>query len=494
MKLQLKAIRKYYGNVRANDGVDLTVQSGSIHAVLGENGAGKSTLMKILAGYIPKTGGDIFINDRRVAYQTPAQAAKLGIGMLYQDPLDFANLTVLENFMIGQVRGLALDANQYAKRLSDYCSHLNFVLEPQAQVGYLTVGERQQLEIIRLLALGTRVLILDEPTTGISDEQKEILFNALKTLAQEGNSVLLVSHKLEDTLALCDTVTVLRQGVTVGTRSVPLDASSLLEMMFKEVTSQPVKLPIDYGDTVLELKNIRGRGGRSGLNSTTISIRQREVVGLAGLEGSGQGVFLRIAAGLQRAAHGEVKINGVRKRTGRHQNFRKDGVAFLPASRLEEGLIRGLTIAEHVVLDSAGGFLIDTKTAASRALENISNFKIAGAPQSQVEALSGGNQQRLLLSFLPRHPKLLLLENPTRGLDVDSALWVWRHLLKTYNQTAALVFSSSELDEILMVADRILVFYQGRIIKDVDRNETDAHLVGTRHRRKGLSSGGIRQK
>ena len=279
-------------------------------------------------------------------------------------------------------------------------------------------------------------------------------------------------------MALCDTVTVLRQGVTVGTRSAPLDASSLLEMMFKEVTSQPVKLPLKYGDIVLEMKNIRGRGGRSGLNSTTISIRQREVVGLAGLEGSGQGVFLRIAAGLQRAAHGEVKINGVRKRTGHLHDFRKDGVAFLPASRLEEGLIRGLNIAEHVVLDNAGGFLIDTKTAVFKARENISNFKIAGVPHSQVEALSGGNQQRLLLSFLPQHPKLLLLENPTRGLDVDSALWVWRHLLKTYNQTAALVFSSSELDEILMVADRILVFFQGRIIKDVDRNETDARALG----------------
>ena len=371
-----------------------------------------------------------------------------------------------------------MNADEYARCLAGYCGHLNFTLDPYAQVGRLTVGERQQLEIIRLLALGTRILILDEPTTGISEEQKDVLFNALKTLAAEGNSILLVSHKLEDTLALCDTVTVLRQGVAVGSRRAPLDAQSLLDMMFNELSHQPERSVPSPGATILELEDISGHGGRSGLNRCNLIVRRKEVIGLAGLEGSGQSVFLRIAAGLQKAEQGVVKVIGQPISSGRYHAFRKAGIAFLPSSRLEEGLIPGLTIAEHFSLRNSSGFFVDREASAARARRKIAKFKISGTPHSIVESLSGGNQQRLLLSFLPPSPRLLLLENPTRGLDVDSAMWVWRHLLETYGEQSALVFSSSELDEIMMVADRILIFYQGSIIKDVPRNRTDAQELG----------------
>lgn len=478
MQLELRNISKYYGNLRANDGVDLTVNSGSIHAVLGENGAGKSTLMKILAGFLHRTGGQIFINGRQVDYRSPAEAAVLGIGMLYQDPLDFPNLSVLENFMLGQVRGLRYSPRAWRQKLTSLAAHFEFQLQPHAPVAGLTVGERQQLEILRLLSLGVRVLILDEPTTGISALQKDVLFNALKRLAREGKSVVLVSHKLEDVETLCDSVTVLRRGKVAGCMQAPFDSRCLLGLMFDTLPKPPARQRGHYGDPILEFKAVAGTGGRTGLKQCDTSIRRGEVVGLAGLEGSGQGVFLKLAAGLKPPVRGSVHIDHIAMTGKDHRVFRSAGVAYLPSARLEEGLMPGLTIAEHVALQSKSkAWTIQWPETLASARAGIHTFHIMGQPRTLVDSLSGGNQQRLLLSFLPVRPKLLLLENPTRGLDLESAMWVWNHLLAFTKSGTGLAFSSSELDEILMVADRILVFFEGRIIKDVVSEQTDSQQL-----------------
>ena len=458
--------------------MDLTVAPGSVHAVLGENGAGKSTLMKILAGYLTRTAGEIRIDGRRVDYQSPAQAAALGIGMLYQDPLDFPNLSVLDNFMLGQVHGFSLGVAAFQKRLNDLAGQFGFQLDAGEPVARLTVGERQQLEILRLLSLGIQVLILDEPTTGISADQKNMLFTALKRLAREGRSVLLVSHKLEDVEALCDAVTVLRRGRVVGSMQAPFDTTRLLGMMFDTLPTPPARHDSGRREVLLEMNHVSGSGGRTGLKDCSIHIRKGEVVGLAGLEGSGQGVFLRMAAGLSAPARGAVNLeNGSMAGKG-YRQFQAAGVGFLPSGRLEEGLMPGLSIAEHVALKCSSGFVIHWAGAMAAARNKIDGFRVIGAPRTRVESLSGGNQQRLLLSFLPEVPKLLLLENPTRGLDLESAMWVWNHLLAVRQRGTALVFSSSELDEILMVADRILVFFDGRIIEDVAADQTDSNHLG----------------
>jgi ABC-type uncharacterized transport system ATPase subunit len=480
MQLELRKISKHYGFLKANDGVDLTVNSGSIHAVLGENGAGKSTLMKILAGYLGRTGGQILIDARKVDYRSPAEAARLGIGMLYQDPLDFPNLTVLENFMLGQVRGLRYTPRAWLQKLIRLAAHFEFQLQPQAPMAGLTVGERQQLEILRLLSLGIRVLILDEPTTGISSLQKEVLFNALKRLAREDKSVVLVSHKLEDVEALCDTVTVLRQGKVAGRMEAPFAPHRLLAMMFDTIPEAPTRQRGQPGPSILEFKAVSGKGGRTGLKQCDTCVRKGEVVGLAGLEGSGQGVFLRIAAGLKPPGQGSVHIDHIAMSGKGHRAFRAAGVGFLPSARLEEGLIPGLTIAEHVALKSkSNSFIIQWPQALNAARTSIDTFNIIGQPRTLVDSLSGGNQQRLLLSFLPTRPKLLLLENPTRGLDLESAMWLWNHMLVFKKGGTGIVFSSSELDEILMVADRILVFFEGRIIKDVSAEQTDSQQLSS---------------
>ena len=479
MQIELRDIHKYYGPVKANRGVDLKVVSGTIHGVLGENGAGKSTLMKILAGYSQRTKGEIRLDDRLVNYETPAQASEMGIGMLYQDPLDFPQLSVLENFMLGQTGGMSGQKTRYKSKFFDLAKSFNFSLHPHTPVKRLTIGERQQLEILRLLSLGIQVLILDEPTTGISSIQKDTLFQALKKLALQGTSVILVSHKLEDVEVLCDRVTVLRQGEVTGSMDTPFDTVGLLAMMFGEPPVPPLRSSMPLGEAVISLRDVRASGGRTGLRDCDLVVRQGEVVGLAGLEGSGQGVLLRLAAGLTRPRNGLIHLAG-REMTGEDfHTYQNRGVAFLPAGRLEEGLIAGMSVTEHFALQKKrNGFWVNWQHASERARRGIQNFRIKGTPESTVESLSGGNQQRLLLSFLPADPVLLLLENPTRGLDVESVHWVWQHLQKYCSARTSIVFSSSELDEILMVADRVLVFFDGTIIKDLATDKTDIHELG----------------
>ncbi|UCF94449.1 MAG: ATP-binding cassette domain-containing protein [Desulfobacterales bacterium] len=479
MRIELRDIHKHYGPVKANNGINLKVTPGQIHGILGENGAGKSTLMKILAGFTAKTSGAILVNGAVADHRNPAQAAKLGIGMLYQDPLDFARLSVWDNFLLGQSGGLPRRPRAFRSSFQKRADTFGFSLQPDTLVNTLTVGERQQLELLRLLALGIQVLILDEPTTGISSTQKEILFQAIRKLATEGRSIILVSHKLEDVEALCHRVTVLRQGQVTGEMAQPFNTKHLLEMMFGVPPVAPPRCVRQTGEAVLVMKGVSGSGGRTGLKHCDVVIRQGEVVGLAGLEGSGQGVFLRLASGLQPTSQGAIHLFGREMLHEDYHGFKRQGVTFLPASRLEEGLICGLSIAEHFALqDEQKRFKVRWREALRRANEQIENFRIKGLPDSQVDALSGGNQQRLLLSFLPANPSLLLLENPTRGLDVESVNWVWHHLSRYCSKKASIVFSSSELDEILMVAHRVLVFFNGRIIADVETTQTTVQQLG----------------
>jgi len=478
MRIALQNIRKYYGDVRANDGIHMKIAEGSIHGILGENGAGKSTLMKILAGYVRKSDGTIALNDRPEEYGGPSQATRLGIGMLYQDPLDFPPLTVLENFMVGRCGGVLAKEALHRRQLLEMARALGFRLNPDGRVRELTVGERQQLELLRLLALGVEVLILDEPTTGISDVQRRILFKALNKLARQKKTILLVSHKLEDVETLCDRITVLRSGRVAGEMDRPFDTKRLLSWMFGAMPAQPPCSGVEPGSPALVIEGVSGSGGRAGLRPCTLTVRKGEVVGLAGLAGSGQETFLRLAAGLNRPREGTIRI-GDEIMTGKdHHAFRARGVSFLPTARLEEGLIPGLTITEHFALAQQQGIKVLWKRAQRTAKERIKRFRILGRPSSKPESLSGGNQQRLLLSLIPEDPLILLLENPTRGLDVESVRWVWEHLMTYVNKGTGIIFSSMELEEIIQVADRVVVFFDGAMVKDVRTCDTDLNALG----------------
>jgi len=479
MRIELHDIHKYYGASRANNGISLTIEPGTIHGILGENGAGKSTLMKIMAGTIRKNRGTIRINGMAADYSSPDQAIKLGLGMLYQDPLDFPALTVLDNFILGQGSGVRIRKRFFLRRLCQLSDQFGFTLNPDAPVKTLTIGERQQLELLRLLALGVEALILDEPTAGISSLQKESLFGALNALAAKGKSVVLVSHKLDDVEAFCSRVTVLRQGVVSGNMARPFSTGILLEMIFGTPPPPPVLLPVAPGNPILTMDGVSAIGGRCGLRHCSTRIREGEIIGLAGLEGSGQELFLRLASGIKKPTQGTITLNGIRMNGRDHHAFNDRQVVFMPTARLEEGLIPGMSIAEHVALQNRqNGFIVRWRQWLRKADQQIARFHIKGKPDSPVETLSGGNQQRLLLSLLPETPRLLLLENPTRGLDVASTHWIWEQLQHHRRNQASIVFSSTELDEILMIAHRILVFFDGRLIKDVETKQTNLHELG----------------
>ena len=420
----------------------------------------------------------MLIDGQPVVYQKPAQATVQGIGMLYQDPLDFPPLSVLENYMIGLQKGGTRKATHHRRQLETLAEHFGFHLNPEDAVRHLTVGERQQLELVRLLALGVEVLILDEPTTGISNHQKEVLFEALRKLASEGKTILLVSHKLEDVEALCDRVTVLREGRVAGETDQPFQTEILLEWMFGKALPPSPCSETEPGAEVLILDGVSAIGGRAGLRDCSVTIRAGEMVGLAGLEGSGQGLFLRLSAGLIKPEVGKVYVRGESMTRHDHHVYQKRGVGYLPAARLEEGLIPGLTITEHFALQQKETLLIPWESSRAKAEERIQQYRILGRPSSKVESLSGGNQQRLLLALLSTQPRLLLLEQPTRGLDLESARWVWERLIDHTTQGAGVVFSSAELEEILEVADRVLVFYDGSLVRDVKTCDTSMGELG----------------
>ncbi|MGZ9222391.1 MAG: ABC transporter ATP-binding protein, partial [Anaerolineales bacterium] len=441
MKVELRGIHKYFGNNHANNDITLNIPAGTIQGILGENGAGKSTLMKILSGFIHADEGEILLDDKPVTISSPADAIRHGIGMLHQDPLDFPALRVLDNFMLGHTGGLFPNRSVVTREFKSLAERLEFSIDPDSYVDLLTVGERQQLEILRLLWLGARVLILDEPTTGISASQKEKLFLTLiNKLAVQGMTILFVSHKLEDVEILSDSIAVFRQGKLVGESKRPFNTDQLVEMMFGKNIAPGARQELCQEKSVFSLSGVSIEDVRLRIRDVNLEIHAGEVIGLAGLEGSGQGAFLRACAGLMRPVAGDVKIND-RDLTGKSYHvFKRHGVEFLPAARLEEGLVPGLTLAEHFVLaEKQNGVFIDRERGRKLAEERIKSFNIKGRPVSLIESLSGGNQQRALLSLLRDPLSLVLIEHPTRGLDIESVIYIWGKLKERCRQGAAII-------------------------------------------------------
>jgi ABC-type uncharacterized transport system ATPase subunit len=490
MKVELRGIHKYFGNNHANNDITLTIPSGTIQGILGENGAGKSTLMKILSGFIHADQGEILLDGKPVSISSPAEAIRFGIGMLHQDPLDFPPMRILDNFMLGLPGGLFPNRKEATQDFNLLKKEFGFSLDPESYVDSLTVGERQQLEILRLLFLGARVFILDEPTTGISAAQKTKLFDTLKKLPEQAITIIFVSHKLEDVEVLCDQVAVLRQGKLVGeVKEKPFDTKKLVEMMFgKEITLGARQVAERHG-CVLELNNLSIEDARLRLKEVNFEVEGGEVIGLAGLEGSGQGAFLRACAGIVRPVGGSVRLRG-RDLTGKSYHiYKRNGVEFLPAARLEEGLIPGLSLTEHFILaEKSKGVFINRERGVREAQSKIASFNIKGTPAHTVESLSGGNQQRALLSLLRDPLSLVLVEHPTRGLDIESVIYIWGKLKERCRKGTAIVFISSDLEEILQYSDRVLVFFSGKISQPLDASTTSVEQLGELIGGKGWAS------
>ncbi len=484
MRVELREIRKYFGPVKANDGINLVFEKGTIYGLLGENGAGKSTLMKILSGYQPPDSGEILLNDQPVKFGSPASALSGGVGMVYQDPLDMPPFRVIDNYLLGRDRRVRLNYKEAAAELGEITNRYDFDLDLNAYVDTLSMGERQQLELVRLLAGGAQFLILDEPTTGISAEQQEKLFDSMRRLAyEEGKTLILVSHKLDEVQDLCNQAYVLRRGKLVGETDLPCPNEKLVEMMFGQVPAQSPRPHFELGQPVLEVEDLTAGDRRLTVKNITLSVQAGEVFGLAGLEGSGQRLLIQACAGLIRPTAGRIKLAGEDVSHATYHKLQAAGVAYLAAGRLEEGLVAGLTLTEHLVLaQPKHTFIVDWESAHQEMEKRVERYQIVGRPDSTADELSGGNQQRLLFALLNSPLKLLLLEHPTRGLDVRSTNYTWELLYQRREQGTAILFMSADLDEIIERSDRIAVFSGGRMSRIVSAKETSAdelgHLIG----------------
>jgi simple sugar transport system ATP-binding protein len=483
MNVEVRDLTKSFGALRANDAISLRFGAGQIHGVLGENGAGKSTLMKLLSGFLRADGGSILLDGEPLLLRSPADALAAGIGMIHQDPLDVPAFTALENFFLGSLPATMPDMATARTLLVSLADRFGFGVPPDAPLARLTVGQRQQLELMRLLAWGARVLILDEPTTGITAAQATALFEAVRRLAHSGATVLFVSHKLDEVAALCDTVSVLRAGRVVGEQmAMPQSQSRLLELMFGQGAMQPDRSvgsqrpPPDVlpaAVPVWRLRDVVAREDNLELHVPALDIARGAAIGLAGLEGSGQRVLLRLLSGRLRPLAGRVLVGDVDLTGERGEAFRRAGVEHLPADRLDDGVVGAFSLAEHFALQAPylpvasgakrGGILLDRRAARAAAERAIAAYAVRGTPDTPLVALSGGNQQRAMLALLPERITGLLLEQPTRGLDVASARSVWSKLLERRASGTALLFASADLDELLGYADHVLVFFAGRV-------------------------------
>jgi ABC-type uncharacterized transport system ATPase subunit len=480
MRIELREIRKYFGLVKANDGISFTLEGGRIYGLLGENGAGKSTLMKILSGYQPPDSGQIIIDGQVKQFSSPAEALENRIGMLYQDPLDFPPFRIIDNYLLGKDSGQVLNYRSAEAELRELTARYGFDIDLNAYVDGLSLGERQELELIRLLAGGADLLILDEPTTGISAEQKDKLFDSIRRLAQEeGKTVILVSHKLDEIQELCGYAYVLRRGKLVGEIEVPCMNQLLVEMMFEQVPERSPRPAFNLGEPLLEINNLSVSTYRLTVENLNLSLRKGEIFGLAGLEGSGQKLLMQACAGLIRPESGDLLLEGQNVTGWSYHHMQEAGVGYIAAGRLEEGLVAGLTLIEHVVLTQPEhDFFVDWDRAQDETRSRISRYQIVGHPQTTADELSGGNQQRLLFALLNEPLKLILLEHPTRGLDIRSTDYIWELLYERRNAGTAILFISADLDEIIDRSDRIAVFSGGVMSRIVEANKTSAEELG----------------
>lgn len=475
MHIDILDLHKCYGDVQANQGINLSLEPGRIYGLLGENAAGKSTLMRILAGYTQQDRGEILFDGTNARFLGPADALALGVGMLHQDPLDFPALTVWENFALGGVDRTKVASVRHLFQLAE---RFRFDLPPDAPVSELTIGERQQLELLRLLDQGVKVLILDEPTTGISLIQRDMLFGVLRELAREKDrTIIVVTHILSDALTYCDEILVMRRGRLVGNLNPPFVPKEVVSLMFGDdviFDAEVREKPLLKDEALLSMENASIIGEKFALTGLDLSVRSGEIIALAGLEGNGQELLLRGLAGIARMRNAKLLFCGKELQRLSCKELRQSGIAFLPAARLEEGLFADLTLKEHLCLAFSEKMSHTSDLFQRRCVEC---FQLCAAPSTIARALSGGNQQRLQLSLIPLHARLLLLEHPTRGLDMSSSRHVWTYIEERCREGSSVLFSSANLEEILVHSHRVLVFHARRLFTDVPTSSLSSEAL-----------------
>jgi len=491
--LELRGITKRFPGVLANDHIDLTLNKGEIHALLGENGAGKTTLMNILYGLYAPTEGEIYVGGKKQTFTSPSDAIASGIGMVHQHFMLVPVFTVTENVMLGQevTSGVGiLDRKKAAAQIRDISQKYKLEVDPDTYVGDLPVGVQQRVEIIKLLYREADILILDEPTAVLTPQETDELFNIIRALIDQGKSIIFITHKLREVLEFADRITVIRRGKVVGsTTPAEADQKKLAEMM----VGREVKLDIDkdnakIGEPVLEVKDMVVLDDRHQLavDNVSFTVRAGEVLGIAGVQGNGQTELVRAITGLTESLSGTVTMVGHDITRAKPRTITRLGAAHIPEDRQQDGLVLSFPIHENLVLNTynTGEFVKGVVLQEDAILESanvlIKEFDIR-TPNAQTSAgsLSGGNQQKVIVAREFSRPiKFLVASQPTRGLDVGSIEYIHGRLIEKRDDGVAVLVVSSELDEILKLSDRIAVMYRGKIVAIVDAKTVTKEEVG----------------
>jgi ABC-type uncharacterized transport system ATPase subunit len=495
--LELKNITKRFGAVLANDAINISVRPGTIHAIVGENGAGKSTAMRIAYGFYTADSGEILIDGQVRQIRTPHDAIALGVGMVHQHFMLVETMTVAENIVLGAEPGgaVALDLNTAAAQIRALSEEFKLAVNPDATIEGLSVGQQQRVELLKALYRHARLLILDEPTAVLSPQEVEEFFTILRSMRDQGKTIVIITHKLSEVLAISDDVTVMRDGKVVGeVKTAETNAAELARLMVgREVLLRIDKPDAKAGDVVLDLRgvSIKGRDGAQRVDSVSFNVRAGEIVGIAGIEGNGQTELIEALSGLIPGSH----ISGVIEFLGKNitrvgARERKElGIAHIPEDRHRRGLLLDFTLEENSILGvhyrkpavhGPGLVFLNEHGIHERAVQVISDFDVRPPnPALPARALSGGNQQKLIIGReFDLQPKLLLVSQPTRGVDIGAIEFIHSKLVGLRDAGCAVLLVSAELEEVTALSDRLLIIHEGKLAGEVDPKQTSLEDIG----------------
>jgi simple sugar transport system ATP-binding protein len=490
VSLELRGITKTFGSFTANDSINLKVETGQIHAILGENGAGKSTLMNIVYGLLKADSGEILVDGKTVDISNPSDALNVGIGMVHQHFMLIPVFTVAENIMLGHEKSnklRVLDLDQARAAISAISQDFGLQVDPDAIVETLPVGIQQKVEIIKALIYEAKVLILDEPTAVLTPQETDELLNTMRDLKSKGTSIIFITHKLREVRAVADQITIIRRGKVVAAVSPETSEAELASMMVgRAVDLAPEKYPHEMGSAILEVKNLTVRDalGTAIVKSVNFHVNAGEVLAVAGVQGNGQSELARALINLEDHIEGSVLLDGKEIRGASIKDSLHAGIAFIPESRELDGVIGSFSIAENLILDLheqspySKGINLSAKVIQSEAEKRVAEFDIrTQSIMDAVSTLSGGNKQKVVIAReLSRPIKVLVASQPTRGLDVGSIEFVHERILAERDAGRGVILFSTELDEVMALADRIAVMYRGEILDIVDSKVTREEL------------------
>ena len=498
MSLELRGITKRFGSLTANDAIDLVVGDGEIHAILGENGAGKSTLMNVVYGLLQPDEGSISVDGKEITIHSPLDALAAGIGMVHQHFMLIPVFTVAENIVLGheKTKGLGmLDLESARKEILRVSAEFNFEIDPDALVENLPVGLQQRVEIIRALIYDAKVLILDEPTAVLTPQETDELLRNMKKLKAKGTSIVFITHKLREVKEAADKITIIRRGKVVGTASPSASQEELASLMVGRPVSLDVdKNPAKLGKVTLSVSNltISDHTGRSLVKTVSFEVRAGGSLAVAGVQGNGQSELAESIVGLQEHVTGTITLEGRDITKSSVRDSLQVGIAFVPESREEDGLISSFSIEENLILDLhdlppyAKGPVISQSVVSAEAEKRVKEFDIrTQSAKDSASSLSGGNKQKVVLAReLSRPVKLVVASQPTRGLDVGSIEFVHERIIAERDSGRAVLLFSTELDEVSALADRIAVMYRGEFIAivpaDTSREELGLLMAGVK--------------